>query len=34
MRCPKCSQVYGARDPDAVLAHNGPLPHRTEVLPH
>jgi hypothetical protein len=33
MRCPKCGQVFDASDPDAVLAHDGPLPHRIEV-PH
>jgi hypothetical protein len=31
LRCPKCGQVYDARDPDAVLAHDGPLPHRIEI---
>jgi hypothetical protein len=32
MRCPKCGQVYDVRDPDTVLAHDGPLPHRIEVV--
>jgi hypothetical protein len=31
MHCPKRGQVYDARDPDAGLAHDGPLPHRIEI---
>lgn len=33
LRCPLCGQVYVAGDPDAVLAHDDPLPHRIEVSP-
>jgi hypothetical protein len=31
IRCPKCGQMHDAQSLDAVLAHEGRLPHRIEV---